>query len=269
MKASAAPAKLLCLRGAHRIWAVAAIHGEARRLIRLHDRILPRLQRGDRIVYLGNYLGHGDAVAETIDELLEFRRRFLARRGAFACDIGYLRGAQEEMWQKLLQLQFAPDPPGLLKWMVDAGIEPTLRAYGSDLRQAFGASRDGPKTITRWTSALRATMNAVPGHTPFFAGLRHAAYTDTKRLLFVHAALDPARPLSEQRDAFWWGRYDILETTAPVQGFRRIVRGFDRDRRGLVESEFGVSIDAGAGRGGPLLAACFAADGSVAETIEG
>lgn len=268
MKTGAAPAKFLCLRRSRRVWAVASIHGEAKRLMRLHDRILPRLQPGDRIVYLGNYLGLGNDVARTLDELIDFRRRFLARGHTFTCDIAYLRGAQEEMWQKLLQLQFAPDPPGLLNWMVQAGIEPTLHAYGSDLRQGLAASRDGPRTITRWTSALREAMNTTPGHTSFFAGLRHAAYTDTKRLLFVHASLDPTRPLAQQRDAFWWGRYDILEIKASIEGFRRIVRGFDRDKRGLVETEHGVSLDAGAGRGGPVLAACFDAAGTVSETAE-
>lgn len=234
----------------------------------LHDRLMPLLRAQDRLVYLGNYLGVGNAVAETVDELINFRRRFLARHRTFACDVVYLRGAQEEMWHKLLQLQFAPDPAGLLNWMVQAGIEPTVRAYGGELRQGFVASRDGPRMITRWTSALRQAMNAAPGHTPFLAALRHAAYTDTENLLFVHAAVDPARPLSEQRDTFWWGRYDVLEAAAPISGFHRVIRGYDREARGLVEGEFAVSLDGGAGRGGRLMAACFEASGSVAEAID-
>jgi hypothetical protein len=38
--------------------------------------------------------------------------------------------------------------------------------------------------------------------------------------------------------------------------------------RGLVEGEFAVSLDAGAGRGGPLLAAAFTADGAVLEVLQ-
>ena len=90
----------------------------------------------------------------------------------------------------------------------------------------------------------------------------------TAQLLFVHAGVDASRPLAGQGDAFWWGDDDILALTAPFEGFRRVVRGFDRDRRGLVESEFAVSLDAGAGRGGRLLAAAFAADGSIVDTVE-
>ncbi|HZK88706.1 MAG TPA: hypothetical protein VFC56_01030 [Stellaceae bacterium] len=256
------------MRGARRIWAVGSVHGEARRLARVHDLIGARFSAGDRLVYLGNYLGHGEDVAATIDELLDFRRRVLGRPQGFACDVIYLRGAQEEMWQKLLQLQFAPTPQELLAWMVRAGVEATVRAYGGDLRQGFAATRDGPRTITRWTGSLRAAMNAAEGHSTLFAALRHAAHTGEGGLLFVHAGIDPRRALTEQGDTFWWSASDILDLEAPFADFRRVIRGFDRDRRGLVESRFGVSVDAGAGRGGRLQVACFAADGSIVDSCE-
>jgi len=264
----AADEKFIRLRSGRRIWAVASIHGEAERLGRLHDRIAARFDDSDRIVYLGNYLGRGSAVAATIDELLDFRRRVLGRPRGFACDAVFLRGAQEEMWQKLLQLQFAPNPGDVLAWMVREGVEATIQAYGGELRHGFAASRDGPRTITRWTSALRDAMNAAPGHRMLLANLHHAALSEDDRLLFVHAGVDASRPLAGQGDAFWWGRRDILDLAAPFDGFGRVVRGFDRQMRGLVEGEFAVSLDAGAGRGGPLLAAAFAPDGAVVERLE-
>lgn len=255
------------MRGARRVWAISVIHGEVRRLAQLHDTISERLQVGDRVVYLGNYAG-GGAVFATIDELLDFRRRVLGRPGGAGCDVVFLRGAQEEMWQKLLQLQLAPNPGELLQWMVRTGMETTLRAYGGDLRQGFAACRDGARTITRWTGALRSAMNATPGHTALFASLRHAAFTEDRGLLCVHAAIEPSRPLTEQRDAFWWGRADILELKEPFAGFWRIVRGVDRDRRGVVEREFAVSVDGGAGQGGRLIAACFGLDGRLVDIAE-
>ena len=71
-----------------------------------------------------------------------------------------------------------------------------------------------------------------------------------------------------QGDAFWWGREDILELREPFAGFRRIVRGFDRDRRGVVEREFAVSVDGGAGQGGRLIAVCFSLDGTLVDIAE-
>jgi len=260
--------KFARLRHGRRIWAVASIHGEAERLARLHDGIAGRFRDGDRIVYLGNYLGRGNAVAATIDELLDFRRRVLARQRGFACDAVFLRGVQEEMWQKLLQLQFAANPGDVLSWMVREGIEATVRAYGGELRHGFAATRDGPRTITRWTSGLRNAMNAAPGHRILLTNLRHAALSGDQRLLFVHAGVDAARSLADQGDAFWWAARDILDLPAPFDGFVRVVRGFDRQMRGLVEAEFAVSLDAGAGRGGKLLAAAFAPDGAVLDLLE-
>ena len=258
------------MRRARRVWAVAAIHGEADRLAALHDRLERVWQPGDRLVYLGNYLGRGPAIRRTIDELLGFRLAVMAQPGGFACDVAFLRGSQEEMWQKLLQLQFAVSPKDVLQWMLDQGVGATLEAYGGDAQQGFAACREGPRAITRWTSALRAALNAIPGHSQFLSALRRAAVTDAAgdegALLFVHAGIDPTRPLDAQGDAFWWGGNRLLELTEPYAGFRRVVRGFDRKHGGLVEATHVTSLDAGCGFGGELLAACFAADGTVSET---
>jgi serine/threonine protein phosphatase 1 len=251
-----------------RIWAVAAIHGEAERLARLHARLAPLLGRGDRLVYLGGYLGHARAVAATLDALVEFRRLFLARRLAFLGDIVFLRGSQEEMWQKLLQLQFAPNPREVLQWMLDHGVGATLEAYGADPRQGMAAARDGALAITRWTGSLRAAIDTHPGHRQLLTGIKRYALTEDGALLFVHAGVDPGKPLDLQRDALWWGGFNILELDAPYGGFRRVIRGFDRRHGGLQQSPHAVSLDGGSGFGGTLIAACFAPDGSLLETLD-
>ena len=250
-----------------RIWAVAAIHGDAPRLIELHAALAARLGKGDRLVYLGGYLGHGAGIAATLDELVRFRRLFLARRLAFPGDIAFLRGSQEEMWQKLLQLQFAPNPREVLQWMLDHGVGATLEAYGGDPRQGLSAARDGALAITRWTGSLRAALDAHPGHRQLLTGIKRYALTQDGALLFVHAGVDPGKPLDLQRDVLWWGGANILELEAPYGSFRRIVRGYDRRHGGLVESPHAVSLDGGSGFGGPLIAACFAPDGTLLDSI--
>src|SRR5437763_16780933 len=106
MNGGAAEGKLARLRGARRIWAVGSVHGEAERLSRLHDQIAARFVDGDRLIYLGNYLGHGSAVVATIDELIDFLSRIMARPRGFVSDIVFLSVAQEEMWEEIIQLQF-------------------------------------------------------------------------------------------------------------------------------------------------------------------
>ncbi len=253
---------------ARRVWAVGAIHGDAHRVVALHSRLAPRLAAGDRLVYLGNYLGYGPAPALTLDALILFRRLFLARRNAFLGDIVFLRGSQEEIWQKLLELQFAPDPRELLPWMLEHGVEATLVSYGIDSRQGLAACREGVLAVTRWTASIRAAIDARSGHRPFLSALRRAAFTDDGKLLFVHAGVDPSKPLDLQGDMFWWCDKDILRFTAPFAGYARVVRGIDRQHAGLVEAPYAVSIDAGCGFGGTLLAVCFAPDGTVVERIE-
>ena len=156
--------KFAVLRAARRVWAIAAVHGEAERLGRLHEALWPRLEPGDRLVYLGNMIGRRPQVVETIDSLLDFRRAFLAEPLRFVDDIVYLRGGQEEMWQKLLQLQFAKDPHLVLTWMLDQAIEPLIEAYDSSERRARQAATAGTVIMTRWTGELRTAMRARPGH---------------------------------------------------------------------------------------------------------
>lgn len=256
------------LRRARRVWAIAAIHGEAERLTSLHGVLAEAFEDGDCIVYLGNYLGSGADVIGTVDELLAFRRALIARPRVFAGDVVYLRGSQEEMWQKLLQLQFAPNPREVYDWMIDHGLGATLRAYGGDEKIGAATAREGALGITRWTQWLRAAMQARPGHYSLMSALKRAALTEDGKLLFVHAGIDPSRPLSAQSDSFWWNLGGFSRLAQPYAGFRCVIRGYDRRHGGLIEAAHTTSIDAGCGFGGPLLAACFDPDGNILARIE-
>ena len=108
------PSRFGILAGWRRVWAVASINGQREKLLVLHEALGERFGFGDRLVYLGNCLGAGGDAAGTLDELIAFRRRTLARRGMMPEDIVFLRGTQEEMWQKLQQLHLAVDPAGCL-----------------------------------------------------------------------------------------------------------------------------------------------------------
>ncbi len=256
------------LKQAARVWAVAAIHGEAERLSTLHGEIWSRFQRGDRLVYLGNYLGYGADVPGTLDELLSFRSAVLTKPGLEPEDIVFLRGAQEEMWQKLLQIQFAVDPDGVLDWMLDQGMGATLAAYGGSPEVARARFREGALAVTRWTGEIRANLQRHPGHDDLLGALKRAAYTAERRLLFVHAGVDPKRPLAEQGDTLWWGSGYFSAIDEPYAGFQLVVRGYDRGRGGPCFGAHAATVDGGCGFGGPLLAACFASDGGLVERLE-
>jgi hypothetical protein len=250
-----------------RVWAIGAVHGDVDRLSAVHDRIAPHFTAGDRLVYLGNFIGRGPAILETVDELLAFRREALALPGMMVTDVVYLRGAQEEMWQKLLQLQFAPNPPEVLSWMLGQGVEATLKAYGGRPEEGLKAAHDGAVQLTRWTNRLREAIRGAPGHNNLYTVLKRAAFCDAGVLL-VSAGLDTDRPLAAQGDSFWWGASRFSAIDRPYETFKRVVRGFDSANEGVTVTDYTASLDAGCGRGGHLAAALMSPEGDIIELIE-
>ena len=129
--------------------------------------------------------------------------------------------------EKLLQLQFAPNPKEVLPWMLQQGVGSTISAYGGDPAAGIIRCREGALAITRWTNGLRDAMHNRPGHYQLMAELRRAAYTDDYGLLFVHAGIDPDRPLDAQGDSAVVGQSRFQRTQPPV---RRIPEGGARLR---------------------------------------
>jgi serine/threonine protein phosphatase 1 len=257
-------AKLTAVR---RVWAIGAIHGDATRLKKLHQEIGARTVRGDRFVYLGNLIGHGTEIVETLDEVLRFRRAMF-RPGMESGDFAYLRGSQEEMWTKLLQIQFAPNPPEVFEWMIQQGVEATLAAYGGRTDEARSLMGEGAVAITRWTNALRTSIQRRLGHDDLLNSVKRAAFTENGNLLLVHAGLDPHRPLSQQGDALWWGSGYFSAIDSAYGDVKMIVRGYDRRHEGLAMNQWTATVDGGCGFGGRLAAACFLPDGSATEWVE-
>ncbi len=256
-------------RKARRIWAIGSIHGEAAVLEELHAGLASRLEDGDRLVYLGNYLGYTPQVRETIEELLAFRSAFLALPPyADPNDVVYLRGSQEEIWQKLLQLQFAQNPSEVLQWMLSHGGDATLRAYGSMPELGFDCAVEGALALTHWTNELRDRLRALPGHEMLLNSLRRAAMTDNRTLLFVNTGIDDTRTLDEQTDSFWWAGRSFKSVKQPFDGFRKIVRGFDPEHGGFEERRYTITVDSGCGFGGKLTAACFSSEGDLLDRLD-
>lgn len=237
----------------------------------LHDELLDHVRPGDRILYHGNYIGYGDTPCETIDELLTFRRLVLSMPGMVPDDIIYLRGGQEEMWQKLTQLQFAQNPSDILLWMLGKGLSSTLASYGISPHDGIVAAQEGVMSLTRWTGKIRDAVRERPGHDIFGTQIRRAAFTPVESgspLLFVHAGIDPDHTLDHQGDNFWWSDKDFNGIHAPYEPFQKVIRGFDPKHQGLNLNCVTATIDGGCGFGGALVCAGFDPQGNVLEMLE-
>jgi hypothetical protein len=254
-----------------RIWAVAAIHGELNRLAALHNELACRFTVGDRLVYLGNYLGvNAMQNAEVIEELLAFRSALLAKQGMEPHDIVFLRGPAEEAWQRLLRLQFAPLPVQSMEQLHHAGVDAYLRMHDVSVRDTKVIARAGSIAITRWTNRLRDMQRNAPGHDALMSQMRRAAVTqphpETKqRVLFVPAGFDGAYSLEDQGETFWGkGSVFRLPENAP---YSRVVRGCDPEYQGIDTEGAAVTLDGGCDRGGPLACGCFGFEGRLTDII--
>jgi hypothetical protein len=236
----------------NKIWVISAIHGDRAQLIRLHKTLYHKISPGDRLIYTGNYLGGaGASPVGTLDEILYFRRTLLARPGMEATDFVYLRGIQEELWNKLLQLQFTPSPGQVVDWIIKKhqNMESILQGYGSSFEEASRVAREGVISLSKWTADLKAAVRQHPGHEKFFSVLRRAAFTEhatsnDNNILFVHAGLDPQLPLISQGDNFWWASKQFSQMgEAAYSPFKLVVRGFDPDHQGLHVGAAAVSLD--------------------------
>lgn len=263
------------IKGARRIWTIPSVHGEASKLKALHDSLIARIKPGDRIVYLGNYIGHGPDSAAVVDEILAFRRMVLAIAGFQPTDLVYLRGQQEELLQRVFQLQFAATPWVVFEWMLDQGLAETLQSYGIDAREGLNAASCDTNRLARWTGFVRHMVARMAGHDVFYGQIKRAAFTDKTRLadddkplLFVNAGIKTDLSLDQQGDRFWWGGDDFQTITDAYDPFTRVVRGYDPQRRGLYINCVTATVDNGCGFGGSLACASWMRDASVGEIFE-
>ncbi len=256
------------LRVSRLSWAVGAVHGEARKLRALHVALSRKINPGDYLIYTGNVLGRGPAVGEAMFEMLSFRRYFIARPGVEPGDVIFLRGGQEEMWERTLDLHRARAPAPVMEWMLRHGLGATLAAYGAAAEDAMEAAQAGGEKLRRWVAVLRATMAARDGCASFMDALVHYAKTEHDTLMFVNSGINPERALDEQGDAFWWGGPLFDELTSFYKGGTRVIRGYDPKRRSVASHEGWATIDSGCGFGGGLTAACFDPAGNQVDVIQ-
>lgn len=253
-----------------RVWAISAIHGCAENLVYIHRALLDRLQPNDHIVYLGNYTGHGHAPLETMHELQAFQYLLNNDPALQTVGVTMLRGQQEEMITKLLQIQFSHSPEKILNWMVQNGIRPLLRACQSSYEDGLLAIRGGVMGLTRWTNFLHKQLDMYAEYQYLFSRIHRAAYTakTSTPLLFVHCGYNTNKALDRQGDTLWWDDDSFKDIQTAPAPFNRVIRGFDPHHNGLQSAPWTISLDTGCGRGGALSCAALRADGNIDEILQ-
>ena len=217
------------LNKSNKIWAIGSIHSNLKSFNVIKEFILNNFETNDKLIFLGNIIGLGDNSKETLSSVIELRFNLMSKFRLKPDSIVFLRGAQEEMFSKLLQLQLAPNPSEIIEWMFDHGVNQTVQSYGFSEAEVKNIASSGTIQISKWTTNLNKALQNIPGHTEYFLNLKHAAYSQTKKILFVNRGVDITRPLSAQNDCFWWGFQNFSKIQQPYKTFLRIVRGYESE----------------------------------------
>ncbi len=218
-----------------KIWAIGSIHSNLKSFTSIKKFILNNFESDDKLIFLGNIIGLGDNSKETLNSVIDLRFNLMSKFKLKPDSIIFLRGAQEEMFSKLLQLQLAPNPNEIIDWMFDHGVNKTIESYGFSEQEVKHIASSGTINISKWTSNLNKVLQKNPGHTQYFLNLKHAAYSHTKKILFVNRGVDITRPLSAQNDCFWWGFQNFSKIEKPYKTFLRIVRGYQSEHSNQLE----------------------------------
>ena len=223
------------LKTSNKIWAIGSIHSNLKSFKSIKEFILNNFELNDKLIFLGNVIGLGNNSKETLNSVIDLRFNLMSRFKLKPDSIIFLRGAQEEMFSKLLQLQLAPNPTEILEWMFDHGVNETIKSYGFSESEVKKIASSGTLNISKWTSNLNKAIHDNPGHVQYFLNLKHAAYSHTKKILFVNRGVDISRPLSAQNDCFWWGYQNFSTMQQPYKTFLRIVRGYESEHINQLE----------------------------------
>ena len=217
------------LNKTNKIWAIGSIHSNLKSFNLIKRHILENFNHEDKLIFFEIIIGVGKNTKETLTSVIDLRFNLMSKFKLKSESIVFLRGAQEEMFSKLLQLQLAPNPSEIVEWMFDHGVNNTIKSYGFSEDEVKNIASSGTIKISKWTSSLNKALQMNPGHTEYFLNLKHAAYSRTKKILFVNRGVDITRPLSAQNDCFWWGFQNFSKLKEQYKSFLRIVRGYESE----------------------------------------
>lgn len=216
------------VRPGTRTYAIGDIHGRSDLLMRLHDAIAREIAAAPRgltiqVVYLGDYIDRGPDSRGVLQLLTHAPLR--------GTDSVFLLGNHERGL-----LQFLEKPETGASWLYYGG-DAMLTSYGIAVDPMAPRSTD---RLTALATALKAAL--PPDHLAFLHRLK--LKHENGDYLFVHAGIDPKRPLERQDEqALLWIREPF--TTSSRSFGKVVVHGHSITTAPIVRPNR-IGIDTGA-----------------------
>ncbi len=214
--------------------AVGDIHGMAYVLKLLLQNLKEKFSPEDtQFVFLGDIIDRGPDSLPAVNQVCGIIETF---PGSVM-----ILGNHDFFLRNLAKLSLATDERD--RWLAQGGVN-TLESYGLDDCDLATAGellrRIRPKHVTLFENAV--------------------SHFETEKHFFVHAGVDPERPLSDQlADDMMWIRKGFLDHTAPFK--KMIVHGHSITQSELPEVHSNrIAIDTGSYRTGRIAAAIFRDD---------
>jgi serine/threonine protein phosphatase 1 len=218
-------------------FAIGDVHGEAAKLATLHDAILDRIaveRIPARIIHLGDYVDRGPDSRAVIERIMALEAMFA---GSPRIEIISLMGNHERMMLNAYDSDSDPD-----MWWTQGGSE-TADSYAGGTGLAGADWRNSiPATHMNWLRALPSI------------------YRDQdRRLVFVHAGIDPARfPMCPEQVRLWTRSerfFDHKQWPSRTELRDLLVIHGHTPKSFVPEAlDHRINIDTGACFGGPLTA---------------
>jgi serine/threonine protein phosphatase 1 len=221
-------------------FAIGDIHGEAHKLRRLHESILDRIAREKQpacIVHLGDFVDRGPDSHGVIEAVLALEALFA---GSERIRVISLMGNHEQMMLDAYDASDSSEADG--SWWAQGGAE-TADSYA-----------EGPGTGgADWRETI------PPAHITWMRRLPLIYQAPERKLVFVHAGIEPASFPNEPEHTYLWTRSDRFlndETWPERDELRNLTVIHGHTPRSFEPEIFPhrINVDTGACFGGPLTA---------------
>ena len=220
-------------------FAIGDVHGEADKLRQLHAAILDRIAfegRAAKIIHLGDYVDRGPDSRGAVEAVMALEKHF---DHDSVVEVVSLMGNHEQM---MLDAYDAPDVDDAGSWWSQGGSK-TADSY-ADGKDTGGANwrETVPKEHISW-------MRRLPG----------MLHDKERRVVFVHAGIEPAQFPDEDQRTYLWTRSErfFLQWQWPdreeLKGLM-VIHGHTPKSFDPKIYPHRINVDTGAVFGGPLTA---------------